>query len=528
MRNLRWMAGLLAISAAIAFAKGEAWADETPPRTASATTAPKVPATAPTTAPAAAPATAPPAAAKNDVTQTISVDGKPARHADATLFNCRTGEVLAGPVETDDDGSVTWTQVADGKDCVRLMRLAGSGSAADVVDHTAKGGRVDLTLSAVAPTWSEEFLPFALCAGCVLLVTIPILQFLVGPWTARRDKMVGILSGEPLKLYYRRFRADVNIKACKKPSDDTLSPEDFVAAFKKNFGQWYGRRYYIIPVLLLMAVTGCCAWWGAIEAQGWIDGTRSIDSMSGLAAAALTGGLMWVISDEIDRLRRHDFTTSDVYYYIFRILLSIPFAWAITRLKLTLQEGIPTAIFLGAFPTTSLFTIARRVGSQWLKLGDDPDKGQMELEKLQSVGKTNAERFKDADVSNIGQLTRVDPVDLAIRTNFDFDYISDCVNEALLWVYVGDEIGKLAVYSVRGACEARQLLDDYYGVMRPNSSGASSLADAGRQGRAQKTVKDLAAVFVTDKIPLSEEALLETLHQAGDDPYTNFLLQIWR
>jgi hypothetical protein len=267
---------------------------------------------------------------------------------------------------------------------------------------------------------------------------------------------------------------------------------------------------------MLILTTICCALWGALEAWGWIEGTRSFDSMNGLAAAALTGGFMWVISDEVDRLRRHDFTTSDVYYYVFRLLLSIPFAWAITRLQVTLQVGIPTAILLGAFPTSSLLTIARRVGSQRLQLGDDPATGLLELEKLQSIGKTNAERFKEADISNIGQLTRADPVDLAIRTNFDFDYISDCVNEALLWVYFGDETVRLTVYSIRGACEASQLLDDYNGT------------DATKLARAKQTIKDVVAACAADKILISEEALLETLHQAGHDPYTQFLSKIWR
>ena len=455
------------------------------------------------------------AAPKYDVVQNIYIDGKPAKQIGAKLFNCQTGATLSGPIETDDNGSVKWPQIEDGNYCVRVDQLASSGSTADVINHAAQGFHVDLKLSPNTPTWTESGLPYALCAGCLLLVCIPVLQFLVGPWVARRDKLIGILSGEPMKLYYQKFRANVDIIRETKPSDKSLTLDNFNDAFKRDFETWYGRKYYIMPVLLLGVLTGCCAWWGAREAQGWIDGTRSIDSMAGLASAALTGGFMWVISDEIDRLRRHDFTTSDVYYYIFRILLCIPFAWAITRLQLTLQVGIPVAILLGAFPTSTLLTIARRVGSQRLGLGDDPDTGKLELEKLVSVGKTNAERFKEADISNIGQLTRADPVDLAIRTNFDFDYISDCVNEALLWVYVGDELVKLAPYSVRGAYEARQLFDDYIGT------------DTTQKSRAQQTVKDIVAAFAADKIALSEDSLIETLDQAGNDPYTEFLLNIW-
>jgi hypothetical protein len=484
MLNLRWIMSLLAISVIALLAPGAAWAR-----------------------------------AEYDIKQSITVNGEPARHDQATLFNCQTGATIAGPIETDDNGSLTWPQVEDGKNCVRVDQQTSSGSAVDVLDHSAPAAHIDVTLSPIKPIWSERYLPFALCAGCLLLVSVPILQFLIGPWATRRDKLMGILAGAPMKLYYQKFRSNIDVVKGRKPADPSLTVADFEVAFERDFGGWYGRRYYIVPFLLLAAITGCCALWGAIEAQGWIDGSRSIDSMAGLAAAALTGGFMWVISDEIDRLCRHDFTTNDLYYYIFRILLSIPFAWAITRLQVTLQVGIPTAIFLGAFPTSSLLTIARRIGSQKLGLGDDPNTGQLELEKLISIGKTNAERFKEADISNIGQLTRADPVDLAIRTNFDFDYISDCVNEALLWVYVGAELEKLAAFSLRGACEARQLYDDYNGSNPP---------DPTNQARAKQTVKDLVAVFAADKISLSEESLLEALGQAGYDPYTEFLLKIWR
>jgi outer membrane receptor for ferrienterochelin and colicin len=79
-----------------------------------------------------------------------------------------------------------------------------------------------------------------------------------------------------------------------------------------------------------------------------------------------------------------------------------------------------------------------------------------------------------------------------------------------------DEIGKLAVFSVGGACEARKLYDDY-------NNGANSI----QQTRAQKTVKDLVAAFAADKISISEDSLLETLYQVGYDPYTEFLVMIW-
>ena len=94
--------------------------------------------------------------------------------------------------------------------------------------------------------------------------------------------------------------------------------------------------------------------------------------------------------------------------------------------------SIPIAFFLGAFPTTTLFTLARRFVSQTLKLGDDKESGDLELEKLQSVVKPNAERFKAEDISTITAMAYADPIDLTIRTNFDLNYVVDCMSQALM------------------------------------------------------------------------------------------------
>jgi hypothetical protein len=125
----------------------------------------------------------------------------------------------------------------------------------------------------------------------------------------------------------------------------------------------------------------------------------------------------------------------------------------------TLQVGIPTVFFLGAFPTTTLFMVARRIVGQQLKLRDDPDSGKLELEALQSVGRANAEPFKDEGISTISQLAYADPIDLAIRTNFDFNYVIDCVSDSLLWIYIKDKIDLIQIFSLRGFQEASALMD---------------------------------------------------------------------
>ena len=374
-----------------------------------------------------------------------------------------------------------------------------------------------MTFALPAPevSWARYFfttdttLAAVFCCCTVLLVLYPIARYLIKPWAFRRDRLFGLLAGMAIVEYYKQFRPS-SIIANKKAGDPALSDEEYLRAFETDFNSWYGRRYYFVPICGLALLSFVSAWWVVLTARQWVMGAQMVESTHGLVAAAIGGAFVWIISDELDRLRRRDFTSSDVYYYIFRILLAVPFGWALTRSQdLTFRVGIPLAFFLGAFPTTTLFTAARRIAGRWLQLGENPS-GCLELETLQSVGKDNAERFKDEGITTIVQLAYTDPVDLTIRTNFDFNYVVDCVSQALLWIYI-KQSPELNTLSLRGAQEVAVLVESLDGPL-----------DSESRIHAEATVTDVAAM-----LNISEQSLLTTLNQIALDPCTQFLLHVW-
>ena len=390
---------------------------------------------------------------------------------------------------------------------------------------------VTATLASLPPnqpsnplTWEDGILINVFCVICVIVVLYPLVRYLSRHWEYRRNCLFGLLEGPPIIFYYRRFRP------AEDPSKDTSpasTPEEYMREFKKDFDHWYGRKYYAAPLLMLCILTGVSAWWASRTLRAWTIDASSLESLRALVLAALGGAFVWVISDEMDRFRRRDFTVIDVYYYAFRLLLAIPFGWALTRVTVTLQVGIPLAFFLGAFPTTTLFTIARRIASQQLKLGDEAGSGASELEALQSIGKSNAERFKDEGVTTISGLAYADPIDLTIRTNFDFNYVVDCVSQALMWIYFGKkkDYAKLFPLSLRGAQEVAAVMDwldaDLQsGVSDDDAQPLPSVAQ--RKAFAEETVA--AAANVLD---ISKGALRMTLYQISRDPYTKFLVDVW-
>jgi len=199
-------------------------------------------------------------------------------------------------------------------------------------------------------------------------------------------------------------------------------------------------------------------------------------------------------------------------------MLSVPFGFA-TASVLRDDAGVPVAFFLGAFPTQTLFTIARRLAVQKLGMGDQQSDSGLELQKLQSVSRGVAEAFQDNGIETISALAWADPVDLTIRTNLDFNYVLDCMSQALLWVYFEDRTRDLFRFSLRGSQEVLGLTNAMEGVTLPFDSN-QTLTPA--QSQAKATLTNVAVA-----LNMSESALLTTLLQVANDPYTRFINEVW-
>ena len=332
--------------------------------------------------------------------------------------------------------------------------------------------------------------------GVAALIFIPIIMYLVLTRGSRLSDIIAYFNThKAVASYYRQFRRS-------QPADQR-QPVDF----EKDLIERFNWRYYLLPMGLLLSLIVAlgygsfetlCAWFGVVGSRGFV--------FSGIGMAAIAGAAMWVIADELARVRRRDFTTTDVYNYVFRLLLSVPFGWALAHVVLQ-QAWLPVAFFLGGFPTTTLFQIARRLGAKNLGLADDPETGGLELEQLQCVNKSNAERFQSEGVSTITELAYCDPVDLTLRTNFDFNYVADCVSGALLWIYFPDKMNIMCAYSLRGAQEVGSFMDTL------NNSPTA------------ETLSVLHAAAAALSVPSA--ALRTTLDQVAEDPYTKFLREVW-
>jgi len=351
-----------------------------------------------------------------------------------------------------------------------------------------------------------DFLINGVCLLGWILVLWPAFFHLISKagWLSRREKIFTNFAGPALKRYFTLYFPSLKMEG---EPDAKLAER-----FKKHYGCHYGRRHFVIPLFLLAVITGLGMWGTAETLKTW-QTQHGAFAWPPIILSAVLGGFTWVVADQLDRLRRRDLSPGDIYNGVFRFLIAAPFGVALAAVAKD-AVGITIAFLIGVFPTTTLFTIARRIGSKRLD-AEDPAAGERELETLQNVGKQNAERFSDEGVTTIAELAWTDPVDLAVRTNFDFNYVSDCMSQALLAVYVGENIKKLGLFSLRGAMEASAMIQDI-------GEDIESANPSPEQRDARTALTQAAAALNIDP-----KALRYTLTAITEDPYTEFIYQIW-
>jgi hypothetical protein len=229
-----------------------------------------------------------------------------------------------------------------------------------------------------------------------------------------------------------------------------------------------------------------------------------------VAILAGAGAYTWVLNDLISRVRQNDLVTSDVNRATLRLLIAVPLAYALAS---NLQPPLSVAIgmFLGAFPSDTIMKFLRRQATQKLDMGDDSNQStKSQLEYLENINTAVAERFADEGVTTISQLAHCDPITLTMRCGMSFSFVTDCVSEALAWIYCPDKrMNAARSYGLRGAAEIFDLVQDL-----------SDESEHVRKG-ARKTLDDFAT-----EIKLDPDVVIGILMQIAENPHTLFLADI--
>lgn len=331
------------------------------------------------------------------------------------------------------------------------------------------------------------------------LLLLPI-YFLMISWKNKYNILVGSFNDKSFELYYKLF----------KPAVTKPEGKAYREIFNENYNKTYGRRTFIIPLMILTVILFACGIAVNHTISIIVEQNKALPILPPIALAAIFGAYMWVGYDQIVRVRTHDFTVHDVHMWILRFLISIPIGYSLSYI---VKEplGISIAFFLGAFPLKSIQKFMRRITEKFLKIGDESDFNSSDLMKIQGIEKIESDRLKDEGVTNILQLAYNDPIELTMRTTLDFFYVADIKSQALLWIYFEEKFtNDIRLLGLRGAHEALTL------KLNLEDSHPKNIQ-----------IADDNLNEIANKLELSPESIKKTIHEIADDPHTIFLYEIW-
>ena len=386
----------------------------------------------------------------------------------------------------------------------------------------------------------------ALCAAAAAILTYlafhPILAFWRRGWTVKKDDILSSLTTASKRLYLITFQRWQSVKGDLQnvspgKHDIELGGSRFVAGkaasaeavFESMYEFRYGRHRLIIPAILLVLVTApqlyllsqaALARLLVPEHSGWTPLAFSHTyayggaSLPGAAAAAVAGAYIWVVLAFIKGASRANLPPGDVLAGALRLAVAVPIGYAFAALA-TPALGAFLAFAAGAFPLATVQLLLRRLATDTLKLNVGPTDAEGEVASIDGVDLPTADRLRDADVSTVAQLAYCDPVQVSMKTNIDFAAILDAQNQALAYVYFGQQLAALRPMGLRGAIECLNLKDALAG-------------DRGRdaEGVGLAVLDTAAQVLYPDKVQ-GGDVLRNALSEIAGDPYTLFLDAVW-
>lgn len=342
-----------------------------------------------------------------------------------------------------------------------------------------------------------------LIAGTTIALLLPLFRYLVVGWRARRNEIMDGLNADARYAYFRMF----------VQNEARATRQEASRMFEHMYTHWYGRRYFIVPGVLLVVIGGAAVAAVVLTALDLLKFSASpLFVLPAPAIAAVSGAYLWVANDHISRARRLDFAPSDVLWGVLRLVISIPMGYAFASV-VNPHVGAFVAFGLGAFPLNSLTALLRRLTTKLLGAEATPDEACDDLINLQGVNKAIMERLENEDFTTIPQIAYCDPVRLTMRSNLSFNFIIDLMNQALAWMYLEESLDVVRPLGIRGACEVKWLIADF-----DNVAGATD------DEKNAHSIAVGALPLVAAACHQGPETLQFAFRQIAADPFTSFLV----
>jgi len=344
------------------------------------------------------------------------------------------------------------------------------------------------------------FVAVVLTVAGVALLLAPLMRYVSKGWAAKRKDIMDALDASARTAYFEKF-------APNQPA----GPLDF----EKFYDGWYGRWHFAFPGILFAAIgtmSVLAIVLTGLHRLGYMK--NPFVDLPGTAMAALAGGYLWTLNDQIARARSLDFSPTDVHWGTLRLVIAIPMGYAFASLAPGVAPFV--AFGLGAFPLSALIAMLRNVSEKRLGLGPTADEASDSIDRLQGINRPIVQRLAFEDISTVVQLAYCDPVRVVMRSNLSFNFVTDVMNQALAWIYFQEAMDTLRPLGLRGGVEIRTLIVD--------------LDNPGTTPQEQEDHALAVAAFpkIAAALKQDPDTLQIALRQIADDPFTIFLCKVWK
>jgi hypothetical protein len=336
-------------------------------------------------------------------------------------------------------------------------------------------------------------------------ILFPLIHYLMSGWDIKRKDIVDGMGENACLVYFKMF--------CR--NGNAPSPNDACNQFTDLYHTDYGRPKYLIPSILLFTISIISVTlvvFSALKTLNYV--TNPFFDLPITAIAGITGAYMWAVNDLISRSRRLDLAPSDIQSCVLRLIIAVPMGYAFSSIAAK-DVGPFIAFALGAFPFSTLSSTLQRITSKSLNIEPQGNEVSDDIVKLQGVDRAIVDRLANEDIRTITQVAYCDPVHITMRSNLSFNFVTDCMNQALAWMYLQDDLDKLRPLGLRGAVEIKHFVEEFDCVgTEPNE-----LLD---HDNAVAALPKIAAALNQD--PTTVQLVFRNI---AEDPYTAFLYEIW-
>jgi hypothetical protein len=223
------------------------------------------------------------------------------------------------------------------------------------------------------------------------------------------------------------------------------------------FNLYYRTSAYWLAIGLNVAVItlGVAIGMVRVGVPIWFPGATGVLAKSAPATLCLGFAGAYVLSlyDTLRRCRTADLSAYSLHFTWVHMVLASILAPLVCQ-AFQPAVGAPIAFGLGLFPIKDTVDFVRQSTKKRLEISitQETVKGPS-LSLVQGLNKEVIDRLEEEGISSTVELAYYDPIKLFFKTNFQWAWVIDIVDQAILVNYVGDKIDALRAVGIRGAIE---------------------------------------------------------------------------